>query len=120
MEKTTRSKKSNARVSVKDANIIFKKIKKKRIDKAMSFLEDLIDKKKNIEGKYYTGASKVILELLKDVKVNAAARGLNEEKLFIKTLSANKSFTFILPKSRITHRGRRAKLCHLEVEVEER
>jgi ribosomal protein L22 len=120
MEKAAKARKSNARASIKDANVIFKRLRRKRLDKAMNFLEDLLSKKKSIEGKYYTGASKIILDLLKDVKANAVTKGLDEERLFIKRLAANKSFTFILPKSRITHRGRRAKLCHLEVEVEER
>ena len=118
--KVAKSKKSNARVSVKDANVVLKKIRKKRLNKAITFVEELLSRKRNINGKYYTGACKAILELLKDVKANALAQGLDEEKLFIKRFVANKSFTFILPKTRITHRGRRAKLCHLEVEVEER
>jgi ribosomal protein L22 len=120
MDKTAIARKTNARASLKDANVVFKKIRRKKLNKAISFVEELISRKKNINGKYYTGACKAILELLKDVKANALAKGLDEDRLFIKRLVANKSFTFILPKSRITHRGRRAKLCHLEVEVEER
>lgn len=120
MEKTAKAKRTNARLSIKDANIIFKKLRRKNLEKAKAFLQRLIEKKQNIDGKYYTGACKVILELLDDVQANAEAKNLDVEKLFIKKLSANKSFTFILPKSRITHRGRRAKLCHIEVEVEER
>ncbi|MBU5689943.1 MAG: uL22 family ribosomal protein [Candidatus Aenigmatarchaeota archaeon] len=120
MDKTAKAKRTNARVSMKDANVIFKKLRRKKLEKAKAFLQRLIDKKEDIDGKYYTGACKVILELLEDVQANAEAKNLDTEKLFIKKLAANKSFTFVLPKSRITHRGRRAKMCHLEVEVEER
>ncbi len=120
MAKTAVAKKPNARISIKDANVVFKKLRRKRLEKAIKFVEELLARKKDIEGKYYTGACKIILELLKDVRNNAEARGLDNEKLYIKRLVANKAFTFILPKSRITHRGRRAKICHLEIEVEER
>ncbi|MEM5777075.1 MAG: uL22 family ribosomal protein [Candidatus Aenigmatarchaeota archaeon] len=120
MEKIAKSKKSNARISIKDANVIFKKLRRRKLQKSINFVKELLARKKDIKGRYYTGACKVILELLEDVKNNAEAKGLDIEKLFIKRLAANKSFTFILPKSRITHRGRRAKLCHLEIEVEER
>ncbi|MFH8080638.1 MAG: uL22 family ribosomal protein [Candidatus Aenigmatarchaeota archaeon] len=120
MEKIAVAKKRNARISKKDANVIFKMLRGKRLDKATRFVEELLAKKRNIKGKYYTGACKVILELFSYAKSNAEAKGMNTERLFIKRLVANKSFTFTLPKSRVTHRGRRAKICHLEIEVEER
>ncbi len=119
-KKTAIAKRPNARISVKDAILIFKKIRNKKLEKSKSFLQDLIDKKKNIDGKYYTGATKEILSLLKDVEANAEAKGMDLERLFIKKIVANKAFAFMLPKSRWSHRGRKAKICHLEVEVEER
>ncbi|MCX8179494.1 MAG: hypothetical protein N3E38_02015 [Candidatus Aenigmarchaeota archaeon] len=120
MEKVAIAKKRNARISKKDANTVFKKLRGKKLDKAMRFVEELLAKKRNIHGRYYSKACKTILELFKDVKSNAEVKGLDTQRLFIKRLVANKSFTFNLPKSRVTHRGRRAKMCHLEIEVEER
>lgn len=119
-KKTAISKKFNARISIKDAVLILKKIRNKKLEKAKSFLQDLIDKKKNINKKYYTSASKEILSLLKDVEANAENANMDTDRLFIKRINASKAFTFILPKSRWSHRGKKAKLCHLEVEVEER
>lgn len=119
-KKSATAKKSNARISVKDAIVIFKNIKKKKLEKAKSFLQELINKKKNINKKYYTKASKEILSLLEDVEANAESVGMDTERLFIKRIVANKAFAFMLPKSRWSHRGRKAKMCHLEVEVEEK
>jgi len=120
MKKTAKASRPVARVSLKDSVLIFKQIRNKNLKKAKTFLNELIEHKKSLDGRYYPTASKEILSLLKEAESNAESLGLDTERLFIKRAAANKAFTFILPKSRYTHRGRRAKMCHLEVEVEER
>ena len=120
MVKTTTSSRPVARTSLKDSIFLFKQIRRKPLKKAKSLLNDLISQKRDLDGKYYTGSSKVILELLGDAEANAEAKGLDTEKLFIKEASANKTFRFMLPKSRWSHRGKKAKLSNLKITLEER
>lgn len=120
MTKTATASRSIARISLKDAVTILKNVRMKPVNKAKSLLNDLINEKRNIQGKHFTGASKEILSLIEEAETNAESLGLDTEKLFVKKAVANKTFTYILPKSRYSHRGKRAKLCQLEITVEER
>jgi len=120
MAKTATASRSIARISLKDAVTIFKNMRKKPVNKVKTFLNDLINEKRNIRGKHFTGASKEILRLVEEAEANAESLGLDPEKLFLKEAVANKSFTYMLPKSRWSHRGKRAKLCQLKITVEER
>lgn len=92
----------------------------KRLEKAIQFLNDLIEQKRSIDGKYYTKASKTLLELLKSVKANAKNKGMDENKLFIKIIKADKGETMWRPRSRWILRGQKMKSVNLSVEVEER
>jgi ribosomal protein L22 len=113
--------KSQPRISLKHAIVIAREIRNKPLNKALKFLEDLVDKKIKLpNGKYYTKAAEEILSLLKDAKANAEAKALNTEKLFIKEFKTNKAFKFITPKSRWRFRRRQKKICRIEVTLEER
>jgi len=120
MMKTVTANRPTARISIKDAVKIFKNLRNKPVDKAKMLLNDLIDQKRDIEGKHYIGASKEILDLIEEAENNADSLGLDRERLFIKDAAANKSFTFMLPKSRFRHRGRKAKICKIKVTLGER
>jgi ribosomal protein L22 len=111
---------SNLRISFKHSIIILKELKNKKLEKGKKFLEDLIDKKVNLSGKYYTNTAKKIFEVLKSLEANAKQKNLNVEKLFIKTAKANKGEVFIRPKSRWRFRGRRIKSTNIEIIAEER
>ena len=111
---------SNARISLKHSLVLCKKLKGKRLDKAKKFLEDLITQKVNINGKYYTKASKIFLDLLKSSEANATQKGLNSEKLFIKQIKADKGLRFYRPRTRWHLRRERVKAVNLKVELEER
>jgi large subunit ribosomal protein L22 len=120
VKQTAIAKMPLARVSRKDSMLLFNQIRNKSITKSKRFLDELIKQKKNIDGKYYPKASQTIIELLDNAEKNAEAKGMDTERLFIKVAKANKIFRFYLPKSRFSHRGKLAKICHLEVEIEER
>jgi len=120
MTKTATASRPMARVSLKDSVKIFKNIRNKPVKKIKIFLNDLIDEKRDINGKHYTGASKTILELIEEAENNADSLGLDREKLFLTKTVANQGLRFMLPKSRFRHRGRKAKICQLEVTLEER
>lgn len=119
-EKTAIASRPLARVSLKDSNVLFSHIRNKPTRKAKNLLNELLAEKRNIEGRYFTKASEEMLRLIEDCEANAEAKGLDTERLFIKTGQANKSFKFMLPKSRWSHRGRKAKICSLKIELEER
>jgi ribosomal protein L22 len=120
MTKTTTALRPTARVSLKDAVKIFRNIRNKNAEKVKNLLNDLINQKRNIEGKYYTGASKEILSLIEEAENNADSLGLDREKLFVKEAVVSKALTYMLPKSRWSHRGRKAKICQLKITLGER
>jgi ribosomal protein L22 len=119
MAKTITASKPLAKVSIKDSITILKHVRNKPVKKAKAYLNGLIDEKMDIDGKHYTGASKEILRLIEEAENNAESLDLDKEKLFVKEAVANKSFTYMLPKSRYSHRGRKAKLCQLKVTLVE-
>jgi len=118
--KTAKANRPLARTSVKDCVRLAKEIKNKKTVAAKRFLNELIDRKKNLDGKFYPTASKVVIRLIEEAENNATAEGLDVDKLFIREIITNKTFKFILPKSRWGHRGRQAKLCQINLTVEER
>ena len=115
-----RAKVTNVKISLKESVKFCKHIKGMKVSKAKRFLQDLIDQKVNIDGKYYTNIDKTVLKLLKSAEANAKKKGMNESKLWIKNIKADKGMTFILPKSRSKFAGRRGKMTHLTIELEER
>jgi len=119
-EKIAKASRPLARVSLKDSVVLFKHIKNKPTGKAKILLNELISEKKNINGRYFTKASNEMLDLIEDCEANAEAKGLDTEKLFVRHGQTNKTFGFMLPKSRWSHRGKRAKICELKIELEER
>jgi len=119
--KKTATAKSQPRISLKHSIEIAKEIRRKPVNKAINFLNNLIDKKVKLpNGRYHTKAAEEILNLIESAKANAEFKGLNIEKLFIKEFKTNKSFRFIKPKTRFRFRGRQAKICNLEITLEER
>jgi len=118
--KIARAIRENARISMKHAVIVCRELKNKKAEKAKRFLEDLINKKRSLNGKYYTNACKKILEILKNAEANAKNKNLNLDKTFVKLAKADKGEVFIRPKSRARFRGREAKITRIEIILEER
>ena len=120
MKKTATALRPMARVSLKDSVKIFKYLRNKPVEKVKNLLNDLINQKRDIEGKYFTGASKEILSLVEEAENNSDSLGLDKEKLYVKEAVVSKALTYMLPKSRWSHRGRKAKICQLKITLEER
>jgi ribosomal protein L22 len=114
-----KAKFEGARISFKNSIIVCKAIRGLSLEKGKKFLEDLIAKRRSLDGKYYTNAAKKILEILKNAEANAKQKNLNLEKLFI-FAKADKGFRLITPKSRAKFRGRKAKVTNIEIVLEER
>jgi len=106
---------SNARISFKHSIILCKEIKGKKLEKAKTFLQNLVDEKESLDKKYYTNASKKILEVIKNAEQNAKVKNIDVEKLFIKIAKADKGEKFVRPKTRWGLRGRNAKSTNIKI-----
>lgn len=118
--KTAVAKATEARVSLKHSRVICKALKGKRLEKGKAMLEDMSIGKVDLDGKYYTSASKKLLELLNAAEANAMQKGMDSTRLFIAAAKPNKGRGFIRPKSRAKLRGRHAKSTNIEIILEER
>jgi large subunit ribosomal protein L22 len=118
--KTSSSKLRNARISLKHSLILCKKLKGKKLMKAVKFLENLAARKVSIDGKYYTKAVNHFLEFLKTAQADAKQKGLDLERVFIKQIKADKGLRFYRPRSLWHLRRQRVKSVNLSVELEER
>ena len=117
------AKGKNLRISLKNSILLCKKIKGLKLSKAKKFLEDLINQKISIQGKYYTKTAKEILKILKEAEANAKYKNLDIEKLFIKIAKADKGEKIIRPGRMGIRHGkgyRLGKSTHLEIVVIER
>lgn len=92
-EKDVKAAGLNLNISTKKSIKVCKKLNKMKLRKAENFLKDMMKRKRNLNGKHYTKTCKQILEVLNNAKNNAKYKGINEEKLRIKTISAEKGST---------------------------
>ena len=74
---------NNLRISPKNARIICTVIKRKKLSVAKRLLQDVIAGTRSLRGKYFTNASKSILELLESCEANAKSLGLDVGQLFV-------------------------------------
>jgi len=116
---TAKAMNQNARVSSKSSKFVCRAIKGMEVHKAKKFLEDLIDEKRSLNGKYYTNISMEILELIKSAEKNAEFKNLDAKSLFIAHIASMKGTTM----RRRRHKnkiGNKIKATHLEVILKER
>jgi len=118
--KTAKASIENAEASLKQSLILSDKLRGKKLETGKKFLEDLLERKINLDGKFWPTTAQKFLELLESVEANAKVKNLNTEKLFIKKIKADKGYRFTKPKSRWRMRGRKVKSSTIQVEVEER
>lgn len=111
---------STGRVSFKQCMVVCDSISAKRVSDAKAFLSRVLDGKDSIGGRQYTQTTKKILEVLTAAEANAKQKNLDTEKMFVKTVKADRANKFILAKSRAKFRGREAKLTNLKIVLEER
>ncbi len=103
----------NIPISLKSAKIVCSKIRKKKLKYAVSFLEDLIKEKQNINGKYYTKTASELLKLVKNLWKNAESKGLDAGELIL-YVSPKKGDT-IHRRRRKSDFGTRMKAVHVEM-----
>lgn len=78
----------NARVSVKNTKPVCRAVRGMYLDKAKKFLEEIIKKRKNIGGKYYTKSTTEVLNLLKSAEKNAEFKNLDLKNVYIVHVAA--------------------------------
>ncbi len=101
------------RISTKNSIIVCRSINNKNLQKGKSFLQGLIDKKRDINGKYYTKTATEILNILSSAERNAEAKSLDLTKLIINA-SAHKGFTFMRPR-RFKMRRQKRKITNIQI-----
>lgn len=75
-------------ISSKNSKIICRVINKKKLTTAKRLLSDLVEKKRDLERKYYSTAAEEILKLVKSCEKNAEALGLETNRLFVYAASS--------------------------------
>ena len=88
-------------ISTKSSVKLCREISGTNVAKAKGLLQDMVDGKRDMDGKYYTNASKEILGVIRSAESNAEFKGLDTSRLII-FASAHQGFTF--------HRPRRTKM----------
>ena len=109
----------NLRVSTKNSKPVCKALQGMEVAKAKKLLEDMIDEKRSLKGKYYTSISTEILQLIKSAEKNAEFKNLDTKNLFIAHIASAKGSTM----RRRRHKnkiGNQIKATHLEIILKER
>ncbi|OYT43130.1 MAG: hypothetical protein B6U88_01855 [Candidatus Aenigmarchaeota archaeon ex4484_56] len=109
----------NLRISVKNAKIVCKQIRGLDIYKAKKFLEDILNKRRSINGRYYTKTTKEILRILKSAEKNAEFKNLELENTYIAYIAPSDGVHMY----RLRHKrtiGRKLKTAHLGIVLKER
>jgi large subunit ribosomal protein L22 len=101
------------RISTKSSTVVCRAVSGKNLVKGKMLLQDLLDQKRSLEGKYYTNASKQILNVIKSAEANAEFKGLDIGRLVI-FASAHKGFTFMRPR-RLKMRRTKRKMTNIQV-----
>ncbi len=82
-EKYAKAYGRNLRISRKASVKICNVIRKKTLKRARRLLDNLLDKKQSLQGKYYTGAVAEIKNILQSCEKNAEFLGMNADRLFV-------------------------------------
>ena len=105
-------------VSFKNSQQVCKMISGMPLAKGKKAVEDLLERKRSIGGRFYTNAAKEISGLLKSAEANAEFKSLDAERLFI-LASANKGMRYRTPR-KFQSRGSTRMLTHIQVVLEQR
>lgn len=100
-------------ISQKDAKVICRVIRKKKLTTVKRLLEDLLSRKRSLRGKYYTKAVTEIKKLLESCEKNAKFLGLDMDRLFVYA-SSHKGPTLMRRRRKYEH-GRLMKSTNVEI-----
>ncbi len=117
-EKHVKAYGSSLSISTKNSVNICKALKGKNLGKGKKLLENMLEKKYSLNGKYHTNAVSEILNILKSAESNAEFKGLDSERLTIQA-SAHKGFTFFRPR-RMKMRRDQKKVTNIQIVLVEK
>jgi len=100
-------------ISLKNAVKVCKAINRKNFAEAKKILENLLNKKTSLRGKYFTKTAKEISKLLKDLENNARNKKLESDSLFL-FISAHKGPTMHRARRKWRKFGSKLKICHIQ------
>lgn len=106
------------KISTVAAEAVSKKINRMKLKEAEKFLEKMVEGKASINSKFHTNAAGRILALLKSAENNAAAKGLDAERLGI-TAAAHKGPKMFRGRRKRAF-GMRMKSTHIQIVLTER
>jgi large subunit ribosomal protein L22 len=106
------------RISTKNSVVVCRAINGMNLIKGKTLLQDLIDQKRDLNGKYYTKTAKEILGIVRSAEANAEFKGLDTSRLVI-FASAHKGFTFIRPR-RLKMRRQRRKITNIQIVLQQK
>jgi len=100
-------------ISTKDSIEVCRAINGKSLKKAKTLLNDLLERKRSINGRYHDKTVKNVLAVLANAEKNAEFKGLNMDKLVVNA-SAHKGFVMLTPR-RFKNRGERRARTHIQI-----
>jgi ribosomal protein L22 len=100
-------------ISSKNATKVCRAINRKKFVNAKKLLEDLLNEKKDLKGKYFTKSTKEILKLLKQLENNAKNKKLDSDSMFL-FVSAHRGPTMHRARRKWRKFGSRLKICHVQ------
>lgn len=117
-EKSVRVYGRGLRISRKNSTIVCKEISGKTLPGATVFVERLVNRDHDLDGKHYTNASKEILQLLKSAGNNAEFKGLEAGRMIVNA-SAHQGFRF-LRNRRFKMRRQKRKVTNIQLVLQEK
>jgi len=100
-------------ISPLNAVKVCKAINRKKFIDAKKILDNLLNEKISLNGKYFTKTTKEILKLLYQLENNAKNKNLDPDKLFL-FISAHKGPTLHRARRRWQKFGSKLKSCHVQ------
>jgi len=104
---------STLRISHRNATKVCKVLNRKKFVDAKKILNDILNQKITLKGKYYTKTTEEILKLLSQLEFNAIKKGLDSNNMFL-FISAHRGPTLHRARRRWRKFGTRLKSCHVQ------
>ena len=117
-KKSARAYGRGIRVSTKSSITVCHAVSGMRLEKGKTFLQDILDQRRSISGKYYTNCTRSILDIIKSAEANAESKGLDTESMHI-LVTAHTGFSFFRPRG-WKRRRESAKVTNLQIVLEAR
>ncbi|RLI96237.1 MAG: hypothetical protein DRO99_04790 [Candidatus Aenigmatarchaeota archaeon] len=108
----------NMRISTKHSVAVCRAITGTTLARAKRLLQNILDEKVSLDGKYYTSTVNEVMGLLNVAESNAESKGLDTEKMVVHA-SAHRGFNYRTPR-RFKLARRTARMTNLQIVLEER